>query len=98
MVAVYRAGHGGGLLAGHHELQERHLSGGVLHGHPVWCEIYIGLSSLKISDANTFPKVSIEYFLGKRKWATQCSSCSIYFSGHFTVGLLNEVKIEYHGI
>jgi hypothetical protein len=90
--------HGNFFAAGGVKLKECHLCGGVLHGNPVWCKINVGFAPLKICDSNTLPKVGIKYFLGKRKWTTQCSSGSIHFGGHFTVGLLNEVKIEYHVI
>ena len=46
VVAVHRAGHGGGGQAGGHELQQRHLGGGVLHGHPVGVEVVVGAAAL----------------------------------------------------
>ena len=47
VVAVDRRGHRRGVAAREHELEQRHLGGGVLHGDPVGLELDIGLAALE---------------------------------------------------
>ena len=46
VVAMHSARHGSGRQTGGHELQQRHLRGGVLHGHPVGLEVVVGAAAL----------------------------------------------------
>ena len=45
VVGVDRAGHSRVVAAGQHELQDRHLRGGVLHGHAVRVEVHVALAA-----------------------------------------------------
>jgi hypothetical protein len=55
-------------FAGLHELQQRHLGGGVLHGHPVRGEINVGDAALIGFAGLVAIQVAVEDFLrqGKR--------------------------------
>ena len=48
VVAVRGGGNGDLVEPGRHELQPRHLSGGVLHGHPVGAEVDVALAPLEL--------------------------------------------------
>ena len=48
VVAVDRRGHRGLVEAGGHELEQRHLRGGVLHGDPVGVEVGVGSGPLEL--------------------------------------------------
>ena len=46
-----------------HELEERHLRGGVLHGHPVGVEVVVGAAPLDVLAG--VPQVVDEHLLGE---------------------------------
>src|SRR4029453_1733134 len=48
VVAVHGGRHRGGRQAGGHELEQRHLGGGVLHGQPVGVEVAVAAAPLEL--------------------------------------------------
>ena len=66
VVAVHRARHGHLGQAGGHELQQRHLRGGVLHGHAVGVEVGVAAAALELL-ALGVGEVVDEHLLGERE-------------------------------
>ena len=65
VIAVHRAGHSRGGQAGGHELQQRHLRGGVLHGHAVGVEVVVRAAPLDGSA------------VGSSRWLSRIFSVSV---------------------
>ena len=66
VIAMNRSGNGRSLSARHHELQQRHLGGGVLHGDTIRVQVHVVLSPLKRA-RGFLREMGIEDFLRKRQ-------------------------------
>src|SRR5690606_4843240 len=66
VVAVHGGGDGGLVESGGHELQQRHLGGGVLHGDPVRVEVGVAAAALHLL-ALAVPEVVDQDLLGERE-------------------------------
>ena len=90
MVAMHRRRDCHGLPASNHELQQRHLCGGILHGHPVGPEIHIIFSPPEGTCLLFVIQVRIEDFLG------QCQRPS-HLSAHiFYIRRIRRVECSQH--
>ncbi len=70
MVAVDGGGHGRLGPSGLHELKERHLRGGVLHGNTVGTQAHIALAALELGRFRVV-EVTEDYLVGKRERPAQ---------------------------
>ena len=93
---MHRAGHGGGGLAGLHELEQRHLGGGVLHGHPVGGEIDVGNAALVGLLHGAAGEVGVENFLGEGERAGHGGAGRLNAGAHAGVHRANHFQVESH--
>jgi hypothetical protein len=98
VVAMHGGRHGYFFAAGLHELQKGHLGRGILHGHPVWREVHVGLSTFKRLGSRRLPQVGVEDFLAERQGLVQNAPGGSYFLGVGCVKRTDHFDVEYrHG-
>ena len=98
VIAMDRRGHGGLGLTRLHELEEGHLSGGVLHGDPIGGEIDIVPAALVRLLGGAVPEVVIKDFFRQREGASEELSGGLDATAHAIVDRLNHVIVKSHGV
>ena len=96
VVAVYGCRYSHFGFASVHELQECHLSGGVLTSDTIRGKIHIIFSSCKGLGRCSFPKVCIENFFSEGKGAAYDATRLIYSLRHTVVYLFYHFNIKCH--
>ena len=79
MVAMDSGGNGHTVLASVHELEQGHLSGGILHGHAVRSEVDVVVQTLVGTKTRLVVNMSVKHFLGVSKTAAKDFACVSYF-------------------
>ena len=78
VVAMHRCRHSHLILSGVHELQQRHLSSGILHGNTVRTEVYIIFTPFERFYIRCIVKMRIQYFFCISKWSIQYLTSVVY--------------------
>ena len=79
-----------------HELQQGHLSGGVLHGNAIGGKINIGGASFEHFGRRTLPKVGVKNFLREGEWFTNQLTGGVHPFGETGINLFDHLDVESH--
>ena len=89
VVAMHGGWHGRGGQAGGRKLQQRHLRGGVLHGHAVGVEVGVAAAAFNFL-AGWVGQMVHQNFLGQRQRAPQAFAGDGYVAGQLVIHVFDE--------
>ena len=89
VVAMHGGRHGGGGQTCGHKLQQRHLRGGILHGHTVGCEVGVTAAAFNFLALRVVQMVDQNLF-GQREWATKSLAGHGHIAGQFGVDVVDQ--------
>ena len=95
MVAMDRGRHRRTVASGVHELQQRHLGRGVLHGHTVGTEIHVVFAPDERPAGRAVEQMGVKNLFGQRQGRALGLACPAYPLGERCVHLADQFDVKH---